>query len=247
MDENINNLFNLYRETGASPSVSFLEKGQFSVVSGQNNNWPQMVFELDLYQNPASNLEQILTESTGQNLPGFAVCDANLFDKQALYSLREKEIYPVKTWTLMEMQPLTTIPNQREKNYDIRKLTTPDEIHAFTILVNTELMQSIKIAPALAEELQVKGAFAFYGLFRAEELISCLLTYSDSQTTGLYFVVTKQAFRGKGLAAELIRHVTSLYGTKTKKVVLQATQKAVPLYTRLDFSTRGKLVIFWKR
>jgi len=34
---------------------------------------------------------------------------------------------------------------------------------------------------------------------------------------------------------------------KTKVVVLQAVQKAVPLYTRLDFKSQDKLIFFWKQ
>ena len=247
MNENINNLFNFYREVGACPSVSLIEEECFGAVSGQNKDWPQMVFGLNLSRNPAPDLEQILTKTVSANLPEFAVCDADIFNMKTLKILREKGIYPVKIWTLMNTHYSAPVPPEQQANVKIKKLNSCAEIDAFTSLANTELMQSVKMNPILAKEMIEKNAFGFYGLFAAGELVSGLLAYSDMITTGLYFIVTKRAFRGKGLAAELIRYVTSLYRQKTNKVVLQATQKAVPLYARLGFSVCGKMVIFWKR
>lgn len=247
MNENINNLFNFYREVGTCSSVSLIEKHRFSLVSGQNNSWPQMVFELDLTTNSAQALEQVLTETVRENLPGFAVCKVSLFNKEALEYLRHTGIYPIKMWTLMDAIPHTQPIEQQQKNIEIKKLNTEDELHAFTALVNTGLMQSVKINLALAKQLQMKNTFGFYGLFFEGELVSGLLTYSDTKTTGLYFIVTKPTCQGKGFAAQLIRYVTNFCRQKKDKVVLQAVQKAVPLYSRLDFSSRGKLAIFWKR
>jgi len=247
MNENINNLFNFYREAGACPSVSLIEEDHFCAVSGLNNSWPQMVFGLELSPNPATDIGQILTKTVSENLPGFAVCNADFFNMQSLEILREKDIYPVKIWTLMNARSFASKPHGQQKNVEIRKLQTTTELHDFMDLINAEFLQSAKMNPVLAEEMNDKDAFSFYGLFAAGELVSGLLAFSDLNTTGLYFIATKRAFRGKGLAAGLIRHVTSLCRQETNKVVLQATQKAVPLYTRLGFSVCGKMVIFWKR
>ena len=109
-------------------------------------------------------------------------------------------------------------------------------------------MQSVKINPTLIFDLQNNSAFNFYGLFVSMELVSCLLAFSDQGCTGLYFIGTKHGFRGKGLAENLIRYVMRVISEqKTGKVILQAVQKAVPLYSRLGFSPQGKLIIFWKQ
>jgi len=69
MDDNINNLFNFYRETGESSSVVFFEKSQFSFVGEKEGNWPQMVFNVDISSDPADSLLQILSETTKTIIP----------------------------------------------------------------------------------------------------------------------------------------------------------------------------------
>lgn len=246
MDDNINNLFNFYRETGDCSSVAFSQKSRYSFVSEKEGNWPQMVFNMDLLSDPADSLRQILSEITSSNLPGFAVCNANLFDDQGLIRLRNAGVYPVKTWALMDFSETNLSEEISSGDFEIRKLADENEIQQFTQLVNAEIMGSMKISETLVAELHQKDNFQFYGLFVAGEPVSCLLAYSDKKTTGLYFIATAPDFRGRGFAAALIRFAIRKSFQKSGKVVLQAVQKAVPLYEKLGFATRGKLVIFWK-
>jgi ribosomal protein S18 acetylase RimI-like enzyme len=247
MKESINNLFSFYREVGASPLVTLMKSARFTVVSGQEESWPQMVFGIQLSKNPAHELEQALTQVVKRELPGFAVCNASLFGQESQELLRKAGIYPVKTWTLMDIAFHKPIIFRQRKGLEIKTLNTSEEILSFSSLVNAELMQSVKIIPVLLNELQAKPPFNFYGLFVDDELVSGLLTYSVQKTSGLYFIVTKTGYRGKGLAKNVIGYaVNTLFGEGIEKVVLQAAQKAVPLYTQLGFLPHGKLVIFWK-
>ena len=241
------NLFSFYREVGGCSSVSLINETGFSAVSGNNSSWPQMVYAIDFLTKPAQTLDTVLTKAVNQNLPGFAVCDAAFFGMKELEYLRQKGIYPVKTWTLMDALPITRDIQTRAKNMEIRQLISPAELHAFTALINDGFVQSVKIAASLTEELNRKKSVRIYGLFVSEELASGLLTFSDAKTTGLYFIVTKSTCRGKGFGADLIRYVLNLYRSKSEKVVLQAVQKAVPLYEKFGFTPQGKLVIFWKQ
>lgn len=250
MIKNVNNLFGFYREAGSCLSVSFKKMAQFSVVSGVENSWPQLVFDIDFQENAAQELSQVLTETVNRKLPAFAVCNAALFGDQELDYLRENEIYPVKFWTLMhafpQSLPQKPIEQQSEKT-EFRKLHGDAELEEFTALVNAEFVQNAPLSASLTKELNVKEGFGFYGLFANGKLVSGLQTFSDNQTTGLYFIATNSAYRGRGFATALIRQVMGYYLKNSEELVLQAVQKAVPLYQRLGFSTEGKLIIFWKK
>jgi ribosomal protein S18 acetylase RimI-like enzyme len=248
MNEIINNLFSLYRETGTLSSVSFLKMPGCSMVAGERDTWPQMVFDVDLPANPAQKLALALQQAVDRKFSGFAVCDARLFKSNDLDILRDKGIFPVKSWTLMEATPEAKKNDDLPTGFEIKKMSTPGQLLSFGALVNSGLMQSVKMDPCLMVQMHEKPAFHSYGLFSGSEPVSGLLTYSDPQSTGLYFIVTRSDYRGKGLAEKLIQHVLHmLFLQKTGKVVLQAVQKAVPLYARLGFASQGKLIIFWKR
>jgi ribosomal protein S18 acetylase RimI-like enzyme len=250
MIENINNLFSFYREAGSCSSVSCTRTAQFSVVSGAENSWPQLVFDIDFQGNAARELNQVLTETVNRKLPAFAVCNAALFDERELDYLRQNKIYPVKTWTLMyafsRNLPGKTMLKKSE-NIEIRELKKTFEIEAFSALVNAEMLESTKISTALASELNAKENCRLFGLVVSGKMVSALLTFTENRTTGLYFIVTDSAFRGQGFAAALISEVMHSCRKNSERLVLQAVQKAVPLYQRTGFSKEGKLVIFWKK
>ena len=147
----------------------------------------------------------------------------------------------------MDTLPSSQNINGHSNSIHVKKIILPDQVMEFGRIVQAELMQSVKFDPALMIQLCNNPSFSAYGLFSAGELISGLLAFTDSLSTGLYFIVTKTGYRGKGMAESLIENVLQmLFLQQTKKVVLQAVQKAVPLYTRLGFKSHGKLVIFWK-
>ncbi|MGC9352351.1 MAG: GNAT family N-acetyltransferase [Mariniphaga sp.] len=250
MIENVNNLFGFYRETGSCPSVSFTETLQFSAVSGAENSWPQLVFDIDFQGNAARELNHVLIETVNRKLPAFAVCNAVLFGEKELDYLRQNEIYPVRFWTLMHAFPQSMPKNpngQQSEKTEFRKLLTDAELEEFTALVNAEFIQNASFSVSLAKELNANDGVGFYGLFTDGKLVSGLQTFSNNQTTGLYFIATNSNYRGRGFATELIRQVMGTYLKNSRELVLQAVQKAVPLYQRLGFSEEGKLVIFWKK
>ncbi|MCA1759831.1 MAG: GNAT family N-acetyltransferase [Bacteroidales bacterium] len=250
MIDNINNLFRFYREVGACPSVLYTNALQYSVVNGAENSWPQLVFDIDFQGNAAHQLDQVLKETVKRKLPAFAVCNAELFGEKELEYLRQNEIYPVKIWTLMYALPQNFPVRKMAKkseNIEIRELKTAFEIDAFSALVNAELLETTRISATLANELNAKENCKLFGLFVSGKMVSCLSTFADSKTTGLYFIVTDSAFRGQGFAAALISEVMYSCQKNSELLVLQSVQKAVPLYQRLGFTTEGKMVIFWKK
>jgi ribosomal protein S18 acetylase RimI-like enzyme len=250
MIDNINNLFRFYREVGSGPSVFYTNASQYSVVKGSENSWPQLVFDINFQGNATQKLNQVLKETVTRKLPGFAVCNAELFGEQEVDYLRQNEIYPVKTWILMYALP-QNLPNKnavkKSENSEIKELKTSFETEAFSALVNAELLGSAKISATLANELNAKENCKLFGLFVSGKMVSALLTFADNKTTGLYFIVTDSAFRGQGFAKELISEVIHSCRKNSERLVLQAVQKAVPLYQQLGFTTEGKMVIFWKK
>jgi ribosomal protein S18 acetylase RimI-like enzyme len=77
----------------------------------------------------------------------------------------------------------------------------------FDIDFQENTAQELNQVLSLTKELNVKDGVGFYGLFFDGKLVSGLQTFSENQTTGLYFIATDAAFRGRGFATELIRQV----------------------------------------
>ncbi len=246
MNDSERNLIDFYSEAGKASSVFLTENSYFTAAQGENGSWPQIIFNLRVGDNPEIELNEILTEASRLDLPHLAVCNIGAFHAQSQTILKECSIFPVQVWTLMEL-PCLAKNDTKEEKYTFRRIETNKDIEDFTELVNAELLQSTPIRKELVEELASKANFNFYGLFIHGELKSGLLCYLKNNVAGIYFVVTQKKSRGIGLAAELIRFsITELLNKNVKKVVLQAVQKAVPLYQRLGFISCGEVGIFWK-
>ncbi len=248
MNDSEKNLIEFYREVGAMKSVAFTENDYFSTISGKEGSWPQMVFNLHFWEEPEAQLDKILTQSVQLQLPPFAVCNTELFVPENQYLLQNPHIFPIQFWTLMEVKSSEHLNKSAHSDFEIRRLNGTRELEAFTNLVNAELLQSTNINLQVVGELAENSSLHFYGLFIENELVSGLLVFTQQKMAGLYFIVTKKQYRGNGLAASLIGFVLNeLFYRGIEKVVLQAVQKAVPLYIRMGFTPCGEMVIFWKR
>jgi len=248
MNESVNNLFNFYREIGKSDSAIIKENQDHSIITAEEGRWPQMIFNIDFFRNSNSQPEEVLARIMKESKQNFAVCDISNLKSENQSFLRSSGIYPIKTWTLMEVSPNENTFIQTQQNVEFRELKKGDELYEFCNLTNSELMGSLKISPVLIHELAANKKMKFYGLYFRSELASIILTYTEKEISGLYFIATKSEYRGKKLSENLIKRVINLlFSQKTEKVVLQAVQKAVPLYTRLGFKPCGNLTIFWKQ
>jgi predicted GNAT family acetyltransferase len=95
--------------------------------------------------------------------------------------------------------------------------------------------------------MSAMDGFDFFCLRHKGELVSTLLSFSDSGVAGLYFIATQPEHREKGYAGNLIRYVLNfLFNQGKEKVVLQSDRKAVPLYLRAGFIPVGQMVVLRK-
>jgi ribosomal protein S18 acetylase RimI-like enzyme len=247
MNNSEKNLIGFYRAIGTLKSVKTETTGQFSAVFGFNGYWPQLVYQFYFGNNTEKKLVRVLEEMA---IPGFkmlAICNLDDFGKLNQEKLREVSVFPVETWVTMEISELPAEENSVNLGFEFRQLTTFSEFSEFTDLVNTGMMTTTKIAAGFFAELAQNPHFEIYGLFAENELVSGMVTFTENHIAGLYFIVTKERFRGKGLAEIFIGKTLKLLFEKgTESVVLQAVNKAVNLYSRIGFTAEGKLVILMK-
>ena len=247
MNNSENNLIGFYRAIGTMQSVKSEITGQFRAVAGKSGCWPQLVYQFNFENNIEENLAHLLEKKSYSGCKMLAICNADDFRKLNQEKLREVLVFPVESWVNMEISELFDEKIPVNSGYKFRQLTNLSDFSEFTDLVNTGMMTTAKIADGFFAELAQNPQFQFYGLFAENELVSGLVTFTEKQISGLYFVVTKERFRGKGLAEILIgKTLNHLFEKGTERVVLQAVNKAVNLYSRIGFTAQGKLAILMK-
>lgn len=241
------NLISFYRAIGTVQSVQTETTSQFSAVSGISGYWPQLVYQFQFENNIEENLAILLEKKSNSGSKMLAICNADDFGKLSQEKLREVSVFPVETWVTMEISDISVEKKPVNSGFEIRQLTNLSDFSKFTNLVNTGMMTTTKIADGFFAELTQNPHFEIYGLFAGIELVSGLVTFTENNIAGLYFIVTKDRFRGKGLAEILIgKTFNRLFEKGTERVILQAVNKAVNLYSRIGFTAQRKLVILMK-
>jgi len=247
MNNSEKNLIGFYNAVGTLQSVKTEAAGQFSVITQPNGFWPQLIYNFQFDKNSEESSQKLMEKMTRSNTKLTAICNKEDFGKLNQDKLREASVFPVETWTTMEIWERPVIKESDKVGFEYRQFTPLSDFSVFTELVNTGMMKTIKIAEGFFAELAQNPEFEFYGLFAENELVSGLITFTECNVAGLYFIVTKEGFRGKGLAEFFIgKTLKRLFEKGTESVVLQAVNKAVSLYSRLGFTADGKLVILMK-
>lgn len=77
-----------------------------------------------------------------------------------------------------------------------------------------------------------------------EITVSTGLLIESKDSYGIYDIMTKEAFRGKGYGSEMFQYLLNQTKNKQKPVVLQASEDGYNIYKRFGFINVGEMVVF---
>ncbi|MEH7588877.1 GNAT family N-acetyltransferase [Priestia megaterium] len=77
-----------------------------------------------------------------------------------------------------------------------------------------------------------------------EITVSTGLLIESKESYGIYDVMTKETFRGKGYGSEMFQYLLTQTKDKQKPVVLQASEDGINIYKRFGFIEVGEMVVF---
>jgi predicted GNAT family N-acyltransferase len=246
MNISIQNMVGFYNAIGRAGHVQHVENEHFGAITEAEGFWPQLIYRFGFNNNPEQNIAQEMGALAKGESRMNAICSVQQLAELDVEKLRSAHVFPIEMWETMETKTFPFHGNDDEL-YKFKQLFVNEELAAFTSLVNTDMMRNLKIRDNFFTTLAKESGFKFYGLFAENELVSALLVFTENGVGGLYFIVSKAAWRMKGLAGNLIRKTLArMFENGTENVVLQAVNKAIPLYSRIGFQSTGKLVILMK-
>ncbi len=239
------NLYDFYSTIGKTGSVTKISEARFSMIMENSSGWPRIIYNLDNLQDLPVAFIRAGDISEG-SFP-FAVINREIVDYESAGNIRNFSLFPVGLWEFMEISQPVFPECVLTHDSEILKTDIPAELKDFADLVNLYLLGPEKINYSLFYEMSAMDGFDFFCLRHKGELVSTLLSFSDSGIAGLYFIVTRPEYRGQGYAGNLIRYVINfLFNQGKEKVVLQSDRKAVPLYLRAGFIPAGQMVVLRK-
>ena len=166
----------------------------------------------------------------------------NFFDKKYPFSIWIDAQYLTEDWTKL-MQEYDQ--KEAERNVMMKLENTlnvgqriSNQLIITNVKNNEELLKYRGVQMKLGSEVQM-----FIGCIDEMPVTTGLLIESKN-SYGIYDVMTKEAFRGKGIGSEMFQFLLNQTKDKQKPVVLQASDDGKNIYKRFGFIDVGEMVVF---
>ena len=126
-------------------------------------------------------------------------------------------------------------------NVNIRKITNPFMLQDFAQLVSCNWQPPdqnvIEFYKRVSPIIFAQNNIEYFGCYFDGNLVSAIELFPDTRTNaGLYSLCTLEAYRGKGIATNLMKHCLSHLSSKGyTTATLQASDDGLRIYQRLGF------------
>lgn len=231
-----NNLYEFYDQIAQICKIHSEKQDHWSVISNIKGVWPRIIYQID-----AGILDQQLSEifsekvNTGHYPELLIASDENI--RQIDSFLRKHGFYPFSAWKGMALGSLKdhTTPSLPETVH-IVKVASPTDLEQWLKIVSLELIAPSLLNKNLMKRLLAQSAFEAYLLKYNDIGVSTILIFESTDSTGLYLIATEKSSQKQGFASLLVQYILSQNTKRSNKpVILHATRKGEPLYSKLGF------------
>lgn len=129
------------------------------------------------------------------------------------------------------------------EGYSMKEAETQEDIDGFALVVKEAFKKNDKIIKAMfsARKSIVSDDIKSFIIYNKEgKVVSGTMLNISDNSTGLYFVGTLEAERGKGLGKAVVREATNYsFDIGKEIVVLQASKYGIVIYAQLGFDSIG--------
>lgn len=214
---------------------------------------------------PTDTFNVVLPKAPKLKNPDKIRCGIEHFNnKEYPFSVWIDDQYLNEDWTQL-MQEYDLKEAERNVMMKLDHTITIGQRNSHQLLItevksNEEILKYIDVFMSLFEGTREKDALeSYFHTFICSKLgskvqmfIGCVnempvttgLLIESKNSYGIYDVMTKEAFRGKGLGSEMFQFLLNQTKDKEKPVVLQASDDGKNIYKRFGFIAVGEMVVF---
>lgn len=235
------NLVDFYTELAIH---SGYDSGKFSgldYVWNMQGTWPAYIFgKPDVKQAEALN-----NEIKERHLPPFWIMDDE-GDKMLIEYLDERDIRSVRKWTGMILNTKSYRKEVLAENISL-KVDSSEDLPFWRSLINEGLFSANHMGEEIEKTLNKGDRFTWVVARIDDQPVASGLLYTKSRISGIYMIVTKKSFRGRGIGTMVTRSlIERSLECGIDRIVLHATQLGEGIYRNLGFEPINELSIYWK-
>ena len=183
------------------------------------------------------------------NFPFSTWLDARYLNSSWKKLLSEYDLHEAERNIMMKLENTLQIDARKSYKVKINAVQSLEDLNEYKE-VFFSLFEGSSEAKALeayfskfsAKDIATKATM-FIGQVN-EITVSTGLLIDSPASYGIYDVMTREIFRGKGYGSEMFQHLLAQTKDKQKPVVLQASDDGKAIYERCGFKVIGEMVVF---
>jgi GNAT superfamily N-acetyltransferase len=237
------NIEALFRLIGSLPNQEYVETENYHYIKTADNAWPNQLFNLTASDEKLDSvLDAIEIQVEKGLIPNLMMCDALEENELEIISRRN---YTSSQWTAMSFDLVKRSFPSSKSTCSVLVVSSESELKEWLRIVESELMNDMKLNPAIFGELLLLEDCQFLMAYNDKQPVSTALLFHAGNAAGIYLVATLKPFRGRGIGTD----ITAACLQKAKNLHcdfahLQATELGEPVYRSLGFKKNGVINVF---
>jgi len=160
-------------------------------------------------------------------------------------AIKKAKLFPVNSWTNMDLYTTKKMDTKPINNFKISKLEVSN-IEDFKRIINDSFKKELLTKEQILAMLKKDSFTCFVGKLN-HKIVSTAVFFDNKKTIGLYFIATDKDYQKKGFASLTVKIGINHFIQKGKDhFILHATTMAKKMYENLNFIARDKMRIFVK-
>ncbi|MCK4748985.1 MAG: GNAT family N-acetyltransferase [Bacteroidales bacterium] len=233
------NLYGFYRRTAELCGYETGHIGGLEYVWNRSGSWPSYVLGVP----EPSKIPEIMNAIRQGKVPPFWILEQTGGEEIRL--LEEAGVRVIREWKGMAMEKHAAVPVGRNHDFGIRT-NDPDTMNDWLQIVNTELMTGAQISDGFLNRISSSVAFQWKVAYMDDQATGAGLSFAEDGVAGVYMIVTKASFRGRGIGTQVTRNlIDHAIRSGNDTIVLHATGQGERIYRKTGFSEVNRFSVMW--
>lgn len=235
------NLVDFYKEIALISDYQIGKCAGIDYVWNTKGSWPAYLFG----KPGTKQAEAVTWEIKKRRLPPFWIMD-DQDDLEIRGFLNEKGIRPVRKWKGMILNVKAYEKKPGAGDVKLR-FNHCGDLPVWRALINEDLFSANRMGEEIEHTLNSGEQFTWAVAWIESNPVATGLLFTFERIAGIYMIVTKRAFRGRGIGTMVTGAlIDRVLDSNIDRIVLHATPMGEGIYRNLGFEPVNELSIYWK-
>lgn len=197
----------------------------------------------------ASNIRSNIENMSLKEYPFSTWIDSRYLNDGWQDLMQEYDLNEAERNVMMKLENTLNVGQRKSHQLKITQVKNIEDIKAYrevfiSLFEGSPEKDALEIYFNKFSEVNLSSKIQMFIGCVGEITVSTGLLIDSAESYGIYDVMTKETYRGKGYGSEMFQYLLTQTTDKQKPVVLQASDDGKNIYKRFGFIDIGEMVVF---